>query len=90
MENNVSIGHEMRHFKLPFASPVPPRSPGSVVSLRGPGAGTGHSGEPVLLGDVQGHELKRVHALHQPALALADPRHVHLQELVRHSAPQDV
>lgn len=58
--------------------------------LKGTRVGAGAAGGPVLLGDVQGHELQGVHALHQPALALADAGHVHLQELVGHSAPQHV
>ena len=36
------------------------------------------------------HELQRIQTLHQPALALTYSRHIYLQELVGHSAPQDV
>lgn len=47
-------------------------------------------GWPVLLGDMEGHELQRIQTLHQPALAFTDSRDIHLQELVGHPAPQNM
>lgn len=81
-------GHSNEVFLASFC--VPPAAPPAAVSLSVPSGQHGAQGGPVLLRDVQRHELQGLRALHQPALALADPRHVHLQELVGHPAPQDV